>query len=236
MKVDSKAQLTQAVATRAQPFKQLLSEARSDLKKDRLLAVPLKLSLRASTKVAAVTSSIVSAAHTTLSKARAHANAETQRLGLARTESLEVNRAQVQVRSERNEIVEERGAARIFEFITKEFSADPQPRPTQVETSVHNLQPLQPAAPRIEAAPEAKAAQAVALIERIEFFVRSQRPGLALTLNNSLGAHVEIERIGPREIALKLVGHKGPPTAEAVSRIRDELRARGLKVGALSVA
>ena len=61
-------------------------------------------------------------------------------------------------------------------------------------------------------------------------------PGLALTLNNSLGAHVEIERIGPREIALRLVGHKGPPTAEAVSRIRDELRARGLKVGALSVA
>ncbi|MEO6119208.1 MAG: hypothetical protein ABIP12_00855, partial [Terriglobales bacterium] len=52
---------------------------------------------------------------------------------------------------------------------------------------------------------EGKAAKAIALIERIETFVRSQRPGLALTLNNSLGAHVEIERIGPKEIALKLV-------------------------------
>jgi hypothetical protein len=101
---------------------------------------------------------------------------------------------------------------------------------------VHHLHPTAQATPKLDAPPEAKAAQAVALIERIELFVRSQRPGLALTLNNSLGAHVEIERIGPKEIALKLVGHKGPPTAEAVSRIRDELRARGLKVGALSVA
>jgi hypothetical protein len=88
---------------------------------------------------------------------------------------------------------------------------------------------------QLEASPEAQAAQATALIERIEVFVKSQRPGLALTLNNSLGAHVEIERVGPKEIALKLVGHRGPPTAEAVSRIREELRARGLKVCALSV-
>ena len=101
---------------------------------------------------------------------------------------------------------------------------------------MHHLHPTVQAPPKVEAAPETKAAQAVALIERIELFVKSQRPGLALTLNNSLGAHVEIERMGPKEIALKLVGHRGPPTAEAVSRIREELRARGLKVGALSVA
>jgi hypothetical protein len=84
---------------------------------------------------------------------------------------------------------------------------------------------------------QARAEQAFALIERIELFVKSaQRPALALTLNNSLGARVEIERVGPREVALKLVGQHGPPAPDAVSRIRDELVARGLKVAALSVA
>jgi hypothetical protein len=83
----------------------------------------------------------------------------------------------------------------------------------------------------------AHAAQAVELIEKIEVFVRSQRPALALTLNNSLGARVEIERIGPREVALKVVGEHGiPPNAEDLGRIREEMKARGLKVGALSVA
>ena len=82
-----------------------------------------------------------------------------------------------------------------------------------------------------------RAAQAVALIEKIEVFVKStQRPALELTLNNSLGARVEIERLGPGEVALKLVGKRGPPPPEAVSRIRDELAARGLKVAAMSVA
>ncbi|MFT3837578.1 MAG: hypothetical protein QM723_11335 [Myxococcaceae bacterium] len=80
------------------------------------------------------------------------------------------------------------------------------------------------------------AAQAVELIEKIEVFVKSQRPALALTLNNSLGARVEIERIGPREVALKVVGAGGiPPNAEDLGRIREEMKARGLKVGALSV-
>jgi hypothetical protein len=84
---------------------------------------------------------------------------------------------------------------------------------------------------------QVKAAQAVALIEKIELFVKStQRPAIALTLNNALGARVEIERVGPREVSLKLVGQHGPPSPDAVSRIREELQARGLKVSALSVA
>jgi hypothetical protein len=82
-----------------------------------------------------------------------------------------------------------------------------------------------------------RAAQAVALIEKIEVFVKqAQRPALELTLNNSLGAKVEIERMGPGEVAVKLVGTRGPPSPDAVSRIRDELLARGLKVSSMSVA
>ena len=233
MKVDPKAQLTQVVASKAQqPFKQLLAEARSDLKKD-LRPPPLP-----AVRPLAKSATAVSAVSKTLTTARTHANSEAQRLGVVRTEAQETTKALTQVRSERSEVFQERAQARVIDFIMKEFAPEPQsqPRLHQAEASIHHLYPAAQVAPKVEAPPEAKAAQAVALIERIELFVRSQRPGLALTLNNSLGAHVEIERMGPKEIALKLVGHRGPPTAEAVSRIRDELRARGLKIGALSVA
>jgi hypothetical protein len=82
-----------------------------------------------------------------------------------------------------------------------------------------------------------RSAAAVALIEKIQVFVRhGQRPVLALTLNNALAARVEIERLGPGRVAVRMVGHRGPPSPEAVSRVRDELLARGLKVGAISVA
>ena len=233
MKVDLKAQLTQTLA-RKQPFKQLLAEARSDLKKEPARLPP---PLPAQRPVAKSAGS-VSAVSKTLTTARTHANFEAQRLGVVRTEAQETTKALTQVRSERSEAFQERAQARVIDFIMKEFApeAQSQPRLPQAEASIHHLHPAAQIAVKVEAPPEAKAAQAVALIERIELFVRSQRPGLALTLNNSLGAHVEIERMGPKEIALKLVGHRGPPTAEAVSRIRDELRARGLKIGALSVA
>jgi hypothetical protein len=235
MKVDPKAHLAQVTVTRAQPFKQLLAEARSELKKDVKLPPPVAIRPLVKTAIAATSASTLATAQT-LGRARTQANAEVQRLGAVRTEAHEATKALTEARSERSEVVQERAAARIFEFITREFTPEAPARVPQGEASIHHLHPAAQVAPKVEAPPEAKAAQAVALIERIEVFVKSQRPGLALTLNNSLGAHVEIERIGPKEIALKLVGHKGPPTAEAVSRIREELRARGLKVGALSVA
>jgi hypothetical protein len=176
-------------------------------------------------------------------QARVHADQEASRLGTVRADHARHADALDDVRAQHTEAVVERSEGRVLDFILKEFAADastsnvtPPPTPTGELATVHPIRTAAPQPSRAEATPEAKASQAVALIEKIETFVRSQRPGLALTLNNSLGASVEIERIGPREIALKLVGHMGPPSADAVSRIRDELRARGLKVGALSVA
>ena len=239
MKVDPKASVPPAVAAKAaQPFKKLLAEARSDLKPEVKPIVPPGLRPLAKVALTRVSATAVATSTAqTLNRARTHANSEVQRLGVARTEAHEVAQSLTTVRSERGEVQQDQKAARILEFITRELTPEPQqPRALSVEASVHHLHPTVQAPPKVEAPPETKAAQAVALIERIELFVKSQRPGLALTLNNSLGAHVEIERIGPKEIALKLVGHRGPPTAEAVSRIREELRARGLKVGSLSVA
>lgn len=248
MKVDPKATMTAAAVTKAEPFKKLLAEAKAELGAQRTPATtvpaPARPALTASPKLALARASTVAHAHApvvqTLQHARTQANHEAQRLGTVRAQHAQTAEGLERTRTQHGEATVEKREARIIDFIVRELTQDERPpRPTEPAT-VHHLQPMLGAAvaapPKPEVPAETKAAQAVALIEKIEVFVKSQRPGLALTLNNSLGAHVEIERIGPKEIALKLVGHRGPPTAEAVSRIRDELRARGLKVGALSVA
>lgn len=81
----------------------------------------------------------------------------------------------------------------------------------------------------------AKAKAAMALVERIEAFVKSSRPALAVTLGGALNARVEVERTGPGEVALKIQGTRGPPPADDLARIRDAVRAKGLKLSSISV-
>jgi hypothetical protein len=71
------------------------------------------------------------------------------------------------------------------------------------------------------------------LIERIEVFVKSQRPALRMSLGGALAATVEVERTGPREVALRIQGHQGPLGEAHLSRIREALEARGLRLRAL---
>jgi hypothetical protein len=163
--------------------------------------------------------------------------------------ALHQNAAQLQqTRAVHHELTSQRLDARLVDLICKELVIEFTAEPSKSRVANQDLPlappvlglappPPSPSAPTVFANPEVKAAQAVELIERIETFIKdSRRPTLALTLNNSLGAKVEIERVGPREVALKIVGHKGPPTAEDVSRIREEMQAHGLKVCALSVS
>jgi len=84
-------------------------------------------------------------------------------------------------------------------------------------------------------APDAqlKAKAAVELIERIEVFVKSQRPALKMSLGGALDATVEVERTGPREVALRIQGRRGPVPSEELSRIRDALEAKGLRLRTL---
>lgn len=78
-----------------------------------------------------------------------------------------------------------------------------------------------------------RAEAALALIERIDVFVKSQRPALSMSLRGHLDATVEVERTGPREVALRIQGRRGPVAAEELGRLRDALEARGLKLSAL---
>lgn len=257
MKLDSKLvadKTTQAQAPK-QPFKALLAEAKAEIQRQPPGLLKRAVAKSTATTTASTTRSVGSpgavAAQQTRVAARAAHELEAQRLHTVRAAGAELAQVLSEVRTDANEAVLSRSEARLIEFIVKELKGDQRSNanstpgePITERVTLPEPTPTTPTAALAAtmekktdvAAPVSSADQATALIEKIELFVRSQRPGLALTLNNSLGARVEIERIGPKEIALKLVGHHGPPTADAVSRIRDELRARGLKVGALSVA
>jgi len=74
--------------------------------------------------------------------------------------------------------------------------------------------------------------RALALVERIERFVRSGRPSLALTLRGGFPGRLEVERVAPGTIALRLSSPRAPPAGE-LGRLRQALEARGLSVRSL---
>ncbi|WP_338866886.1 hypothetical protein [Myxococcus stipitatus] len=84
-----------------------------------------------------------------------------------------------------------------------------------------------------ELAPASHVGSAVELIERIEVFMKSQRPAMSMSVRGTLNATVEVERTGPREVVLRIQGRTGPVPTEDVARLRDALEARGLRLRAL---
>jgi hypothetical protein len=117
----------------------------------------------------------------------------------------------------------------IVRELSESFGRSPLPPPPQVfPTTV---------APPADASSPQKRAEAVAqLIDRIEVLVRSRRPTLAFTLNNSFAAKVEVEKTGPKQVSLRIQGWNGPPPPSEIALIRDALRERGLKLTSLSLA
>jgi hypothetical protein len=92
------------------------------------------------------------------------------------------------------------------------------------------------AAPAAAPSAQLRAEAAVALIERIELFVRSGRPAMALSVGGSLAATVEVERTGPREVALRIQGRRGPPAPAELAQVRAALAERGLRLRSLQVS
>ena len=74
--------------------------------------------------------------------------------------------------------------------------------------------------------------RALALVERIEHFVRSGRPSLALTLRGRVAGRLEVQRVGPGAIALRLASSR-PPSERELGELRQALEARGLSVRSL---
>ncbi|WP_002627275.1 hypothetical protein [Cystobacter fuscus] len=163
-----------------------------------------------------------------------------------------------EVRGEAHQTNQERVHHRLTALIARELARESPPEPVtgKGESAARGAE-LLPAEPpdarptppgtRLEggsgpattgaAPPEETRVQAtLELIEKIEVFVRSQRPALAMRLGGALETTVEVERTGPREVALRIQGHRGPLPRENLARIQEELAARGLRLKALSSA
>jgi hypothetical protein len=161
------------------------------------------------------------------------------------------------VRGEAGAQVQERAEQRVTDLIARELSREaravppPEARPLPTangpEVSRHGTDASAPESRATAAAvtgsagasgveevrPASRAEAALELIERIEVFVKSQRPALSLSLRGDLDATVEVERTGPREVALRIQGRRGPPPAEDLARLREALEARGLRLRSL---
>jgi len=132
-----------------------------------------------------------------------------------------------------------RGAReRLADALERERDLPPVPGPP---ASPAQPTAAQEGAPRTPAeapatAPASRVESALALVERIEVFLRSGRPQLELSVGGQLRAEVLLERTGPREVSVTVRGRNGPPPARDLARIRDGLRLRGLKLSSLAIA
>lgn len=179
-----------------------------------------------------------------LGLARQAMHGEAGRLHVVRTES--------QVASQ--EKTEHRLSELISRELTREFRAEPASSPSARAVSAAQPESSRGSSPtegvsaagesRLAASasdaapaeppnPQAKAEATLRLIEKIELFVQSQRPALRMSLGSPMAAMVEVERTGPREVALRIQGRHGPLAHEDLARIRDALGARGLRLRSL---
>jgi len=187
--------------------------------------------------------------------ALAHPEALATKRQAMNTESLRLNT----VRDEAGARHEERTEHRLAELVVRELSreltrgmtpprheprAEPPPPPqapvhtdatVDAATGTPRHQALASGAtghPEV-APPTARVDAALELIERIEVFVKSQRPALSMSLRGTLDATVEVERTGPREVALRIQGRGAPVPEAALVRLREALTARGLRLSTL---
>jgi hypothetical protein len=159
------------------------------------------------------------------------------------------------VRGEAHQTSQERMHQRLTDLVARELAREPRaepvlPRSTSPSPGAETPPAASPvealaaggashggvegAAPRAPepANPEARVQATLELIEKIEVFVKSQRPALAMRLGGTLDATVEVERTGEREVALRIQGRRGGLPQKDVVRIREALAERGLKLSA----
>jgi hypothetical protein len=182
--------------------------------------------------------------------------ASTERLGQVRQGmNAEAHRLR-DVRGEAHQTSQERMHQRLTDLVARELAREPRAEPVPSRSTPlspeaepppaaspvealsaaggTSLGGIQGAAPRASepANPEARVQAALELIEKIEVFVKSQRPALAMRLGGTLDATVEVERTGEREVALRIQGRRGGFPQKDLLRIREALAERGLKLSA----
>lgn len=177
-----------------------------------------------------------------LSEHRAHATKVAEGLRSARSEMNAEAARLGEVRTEAATQTEQKVEGRVLDLIVNELSAEfgvkqhPDQQPTQPLTKAEIAAAI--GGPVKEAKPEdvPRLDNLKALVEQIQLFVKNNRPAMAVSVGGSLNAHVEIERTGPKLVALKLVGRGALPRTQDLNAIREELAAKGIRVSVLEVA
>jgi uncharacterized membrane protein len=158
------------------------------------------------------------------------------------------------VRGEAHQTSQERMHQRLTDLVARELTREPRAEPPAARSHpvLQGLEPPPAPSTPLEALsaaggtspgaagakapeppnPEARVQAALELIEKIEVFVKSQRPALAMHLGGTLDATVEVERTGEREVALRILGRRGRLPQKDLARIREALAERGLKLSA----
>lgn len=75
-----------------------------------------------------------------------------------------------------------------------------------------------------------------ALVDQIRVFMKNNRPAMAVSVGGTLNAHVEIEKTGPKLVALKVIGRGALPKTYDINKIREGLAEKGIKVSVVEVA
>ncbi len=146
-----------------------------------------------------------------------------------------------EVRREGEEQHGEARSERALDILGRDLRRESAPVATDLAPLLQvNLAAPKPAGqPGVQSAPVhpgSLARQLQDVVEKIEWLVKSHRPALSLTLKGELAGELQVDRVGPREVALRIKGKNGPPTSEAVGRIREEIQKKGLILRALHVA
>jgi hypothetical protein len=128
--------------------------------------------------------------------------------------------------------------SKVLDLIARELKDDAQPSKVAEVKCVPAIQIDRAANPTPAGAQKSetpKVSGIMELVERVRVFEKAGRPAMALSVGGSLNAEVEIERAGPKLVALKVIGKGRIPSAANLNEIRDELAKCGIKVSALSI-
>jgi hypothetical protein len=164
-----------------------------------------------------------------LGTVRAEAHTSTQEKTEHRLSELLSRELAHELRAEPSQALSPRSASAPLETPRKAAPTEGLPVMGEARLAAGGAAPASPEPPN----PQLKVQATLQLIEKIELFVQSQRPALRMSLGYPLSAMVEVERTGPREVALRIEGRHGPLAREDLSRIRDALGARGLRLRSL---
>lgn len=236
MRVDRKDEARKTDAAPREPFKQVLSKQATA--KGPLAPGGVKVHTQAA--IGAGRAAVATTQVQKLLETRSQGLVQVQERVEQRVEGLEANREKLQSRALeliRAELNREHLAARQDAVAPPPVSParDGAERNATKDAGTEEVSSVSGASSQRAAATEqaqADPTSAIELVERIELFVRSSRPGLALDLQGPF-ARVEVERTGKGQVALTVQGRGGPPDVAALRRLRDELQLRGIEVSAL---